>query len=173
MEWLDIYTKDFKKTGKTILRGEKLAPGEYYYGIHIWIYNTDGKLLIQKRNKPFNGYDSIWLCTMGAVSSGETGTEAAVRETYEELGIRLNESTLKMIQRTREKNLFFREIHFALWNGSLNELRLDSVEVQKAAWADFDEIEAMIDRSEFYNFGTDYNQLIRKETETRQRGKSK
>ena len=36
-------------TGKTMLRGERLKPGQYHLVVHIWIVDEAGRLLIQRR----------------------------------------------------------------------------------------------------------------------------
>lgn len=51
MEEWDLLNENRELTGKTHIRGEKLAPGELHLVIHVCIFNEKGQLLIQKRQK--------------------------------------------------------------------------------------------------------------------------
>lgn len=51
MEEWDLLNADRELTGKTHIRGEKLAPGELHLVVHVCIFNEKGQLLIQKRQK--------------------------------------------------------------------------------------------------------------------------
>ena len=52
MELWDIYDKDRNKTGRTMKRGEPMKDGDYHLVVHICIFSSDGKMLIQQR-QPF------------------------------------------------------------------------------------------------------------------------
>ena len=49
MEYWDIYDVYRNKTGRTGIRGEQVAPGDYHLVVHVIIFNSDGKMLIQQR----------------------------------------------------------------------------------------------------------------------------
>ena len=51
-ELWDIYDFKRQKTGRLIPRGKTLAQDEYHMTVHACIFNTEGKMLIQKR-QPF------------------------------------------------------------------------------------------------------------------------
>ena len=53
MELWDIYDIDRQPTGGTSVRGEALGSGEYHMVVHLGIFNSEGKLLIQKGKKKF------------------------------------------------------------------------------------------------------------------------
>ncbi|CCQ19681.1 Uncharacterized Nudix hydrolase lmo0368 [Listeria monocytogenes N53-1] len=60
-------------TGKTHIRGEKLAPGELHLVVHVCIFNENGQLLIQKRQKDKEGWPNYWdLSAAGSALKGET-----------------------------------------------------------------------------------------------------
>lgn len=54
--------------------------------------DTDGKLLIVKAN-----YKPYWTVPGGVIDAGETPKQAAVREVFEEVGIRLDERELTFV----------------------------------------------------------------------------
>lgn len=47
MELWDIYNENREKTGRTIVRGQKLGENEYHLVVHMWIINSNGQFLIQ------------------------------------------------------------------------------------------------------------------------------
>lgn len=90
MEILDLYDRERIRTDKTYERGTAQPKGFYRLVVHVCIFNSRGKLLIQQRtyNKKMPG---LWDVTCGgAVSTGETSSVAASRELFEELGVAIN-----------------------------------------------------------------------------------
>ena len=63
--------------------------GNFNISVHVWIINTEGEFLIQKRSANKKKFPNMWSMMGGAVLSGETSEEACIRETDEELGIML------------------------------------------------------------------------------------
>lgn len=49
MELWDIYNIDRLPTGDTGVRGTRLSGGQYHMVVHVGIFNSEGKLLIQRR----------------------------------------------------------------------------------------------------------------------------
>ena len=50
-EVLDLYDEDANPTGKTIVRGTPIKNGEYSLSVHMFIYNSKGMFILQKRSK--------------------------------------------------------------------------------------------------------------------------
>ena len=56
--------------------------------VHVFVFHTDGRLLLQKRSKSKDLYPGRWDTSVGGhVSPGEDTLAAALREMREELGI--------------------------------------------------------------------------------------
>ena len=49
MEMLDLYDDERMLTGKVVERGNKCSKGENRLVVHICIFNSNGEMLIQKR----------------------------------------------------------------------------------------------------------------------------
>lgn len=49
METWDAYDVDRIPTGKSVIRGAKHPEGLYHMVVHVAIFSTDGRLLIQQR----------------------------------------------------------------------------------------------------------------------------
>jgi isopentenyldiphosphate isomerase len=104
MELWDILDEDGNLTGRTIERGQPLKEGEYHLVVHIWIRNSEGEYLIQKRSEKVKLWPGIWAATGGAAIKGESSLDAALREAKEELGISLKPDMLKRVVRVKRKN---------------------------------------------------------------------
>ena len=88
MELWDAYDRDFNKIENLVLkRGEKIPDGIYHLVCDIIVRHKDGEYLLMQRDsrKHFGG---MWEATAGGSAlMGETPTECAKRELFEETGI--------------------------------------------------------------------------------------
>ncbi len=91
MELWDIYDKDRVKTGKTMVRGAEFAPDSYHMVVHVCIFNSKGEMLIQQRQPFKEGFPNLWDITVGgSATMGDSSQDAAEREVFEEIGLKLN-----------------------------------------------------------------------------------
>lgn len=156
VEKWDILDKEGKPTGNTTLRGRfPLKPGEYHLVVHIWIISSDGKYLIQRRSDTKKLMPGEWAATGGAAISGEDSFTAARRELLEELGINMNESTAKKAFRIKRRNSLL-DVWITGCDLPTEELVLQESEVAEAKWVTDKELEEMIKRGEFHNYGNEY-----------------
>ncbi len=87
MELLDIYDEFGKKTGRTIVRGDKsvtLNDNEHIPVAIVYIENSNGEFLIQKTSLEKGGNYSS---TGGHIESGSDPLSTIVREIKEELNV--------------------------------------------------------------------------------------
>jgi hypothetical protein len=107
MELWDLYDLDRNVTGKTHVRGEPIPDGYYRLVVHICIFNSEGKMLIQHRTPSKRAYPNVWdLSAGGAAILGDDSHTAASRELYEELGIRYDFSRVRPVLTTCFDNGF-------------------------------------------------------------------
>ena len=156
VEKWDILDENGTPTGKTTLRGKNfLKSGEYHLVVHIWIFSSDGKLLIQKRSNTKQLMPGEWAATGGAAISGESSYTAAKRELFEELGITSDETTLKKAFRIKRRNSLL-----DVWTISCDipaeSLKLQKSEVSEAKWVTFETLESMIKNGDYHNYGKEY-----------------
>ena len=98
MELVDVYDKEKRSTGKRVARGAALLAGEYFLVSHLCLFNRRGELLIQQRSPARAHYPGRWDVSAGGfVRSGENSAEAVIRETREELGLRISPHELRFI----------------------------------------------------------------------------
>ena len=107
MELWDLYDLDRNVTGKTHVRGEPIPDGYYRLVVHICIFNSEGKMLIQHRTPTKRAYPNVWdLSAGGAAILGDDSHTAASRELYEELGIRYDFTRVRPVLTTCFDNGF-------------------------------------------------------------------
>jgi len=98
-EMIDVVDENNQPTGKVISKREAHENGAWHRNVHIWIYNPKGEVLIQKRSEKKSTYPGLWdISSAGHVSAGQGFDQAAVREVFEELGLKIRFSQLKKIE---------------------------------------------------------------------------
>lgn len=78
MEKWDLLDGEGRPLGKTLVRGDKLRPGQYHLVVHIWVEDSRGRLLIQKRAPHLKLMPDTWAVTGGSAVAGEDSVTAAV-----------------------------------------------------------------------------------------------
>lgn len=149
MELFDLYDSDRKNTGKTLERGSPVPKGFYRMVVHICIFNSEGKILIQQRQPFKHSWSGMWDLTVGGSAiAGDTSIAAAVRETGEEIGVVLDEQELKRVL-TVQTDHVLDDIYTVQKELDIEQLKLQPEEVAQVKWADMEEIIGMIDSGVF------------------------
>ena len=86
-ELFDIVDDKDNVTGQA-MRSHVHASGWQHRGVHLLLFDREGRLLIQKRSADRKQYASLWDCSVSEhVKSGESYLEAAGRGLREEMGV--------------------------------------------------------------------------------------
>ena len=97
-EIVEILTEDGKETCKRINKTIAHKEGICHGISAIALIDKDGKLLIQKRSANKKNEPNKWdLSSAGHIDIDETPEQAAVRELFEETGIKVEIEELKLI----------------------------------------------------------------------------
>ena len=97
-ELIDILTPDGEPTGKTALKSEAHKNGWFHATVHIWLFTSDEKILLQKRALTKKVFPGIWdISVAGHIGAGEEIIEGAKREVFEEIGLQLKEKDFTKI----------------------------------------------------------------------------
>lgn len=145
----DLYDIDRVKTGEIIERGEPIPPNRYHLVIHVCIFGSDGRMLIQQRQPFKEGWSNMWDVTVGGSAvAGDTSQTAAEREVMEEIGfpISLDGERPRI---TINFDVGFDDFWCVKRDVDISALKLQYEEVQAVKWATKEEILAMIDSGEF------------------------
>jgi 8-oxo-dGTP diphosphatase len=151
MELWDIYTKNREKTGKTIVRGEPLGKDEYHLVVHMWILNSKGQFLIQKRASTVKSSPNLWAITGGAAIAGDDSYSACLREVKEEIGIQADMEKAKVVfPLNREVSIC--DVWLIQQDFGIEECILQEEEVSEVKWASPQEIKNMVEQGIFHNY---------------------
>ena len=94
-ELIDILTPEGKSTGKTALKSEAHKNGWFHATVHIWLFTSDEKILLQKRALTKKVFPGLWdISVAGHVGAGEEILTSAKREVFEEIGLQLEDKNL-------------------------------------------------------------------------------
>jgi 8-oxo-dGTP diphosphatase len=159
MELWDVLDEYGDLTGRTIERGQPLKEGEYHLVVNIWIRNSMGEYLIQKRSEKVERWPGIWAATGGAAIKGESSLTAALREIREELGLSLKPDMLERVTRVRRKNVLS-DLWLVSQDVCLEDIRMQKEEVSEVKYASMSEILAMTSNNEFLDYGAEYMRLL-------------
>lgn len=115
----------------------------------ILVFNSDGKLALQKRSANDDSYPSHWdFSAAGGIELGEDHNHAALRELKEELGIESNLQYMGefVYQNNVKKDTLY--IYKTLYDGVFMP---DPVEVDEVEFFTKEEIQDMLNRGEKFH----------------------
>ncbi|HYH03876.1 MAG TPA: NUDIX domain-containing protein [Bacillota bacterium] len=153
MELWDIYDENRKFTGRTIVRGsgERLKENEFHLAVHIWVMNSKGEFLIQKRASTVQLCPNLWATTGGSVISGEDSHSACVREMNEEIGVIANMEQAEILLSLKRTNIFC-DVWLIRQDFDISQCRLQVEEVSEVKWATIGEILELTAKGAFWEY---------------------
>lgn len=163
MEIWDMLDENGNKIGKTMQRDESIPEGFYHLGADVWIINSEGKILIQKRSPRKKKSPNVWAMTGGSVIKGENSIETIERETLEELAVILNKEDLKLVKKYKTGTVWL-DVYFIKQDIDINNIVMQEEEVCDVKWATYDEIEEIFQKGNFMENRWEYvRELIKEE----------
>ncbi len=159
-ELVDVLDKNGNITGisKSILKVHQ--DDSWHQASHVWVFNSEGEIILQKRAEKGMYFPGLWdIPAAGQTSKGENPDETAIRELYEEIGIKADSKKLKKIEVRKvsmnvpEKNYYnneFDHIYLYKFNGNISELELQKREVDHIKFMPIDKFKLEIQDPELY-----------------------
>ena len=160
MEIWDLYDINRVKVSETMVRGDAVPNGLYRMTVHLCLFGSDGRMLIQRR-QPFKaGWGGMWDVTVGgSVVSGETSALAMERETLEEIGLKMSFEGIRP-SFTLNFSDGFGDIYTVIKDVDIEKLTLQESEVAEVKWASLDEIIEMIDTDDFIPYNRSFVEFL-------------
>lgn len=139
-EYLDVVNEEDVVIGKET-RKKVHEVGLWHRGVHVFLFDTDGKMLIQKRSADRSSNPSKLDCTVSEhVQAGENYVEAAIRGLREEMGLE-NIEIKRLVKFKMIYGINDNEIS-EIYEGKLgdNQVQFDEVEIESISFMSMDEI---------------------------------
>ena len=144
-EWFDV-VNERDEVIRRATRREVHATGLWHRAVHVLVFNTTGRVLLQKRSTLKDLSPGLWdsSCS-GHLDAGEDYDAAAIRELGEEFGVRLENAQTPTrwfrLEACEPTGWEFVWVYRLRYDGAIT---LDPQEIQFAEWVETAEITARI-----------------------------
>ena len=142
-------------------RSDVHQSGLQHRGVHLLLFDREGRLLIQKRSADRSQYASMWDCSVSEhVKAGESYQEAVHRGLLEELGLTGIECQplvhFRMLYGPNDNEIS------TLFRGIIDpaQVRFDSDEIEQVAYFSLDEVAKLMESGDMA-FSYWFIQLLR------------
>lgn len=143
---------DGNPTGEKELKSKVHNKGLFHWSVHLWIYNSKGEILFQKRSLRKKLFPGLWdIAAAGHVAAEETIEDALNREVFEELGLKVEKKKIKKIEVRKTSNSVpewqhshneFVHVYLTKWDGDPHTLKIQKEELDKVAFISVNKLEA-------------------------------
>lgn len=169
-EYIDVLDENGNKTGEKKLKAVVHRDGDWHKGVHVWILNSKGELLIQKRSGKVQNHPNLWTmaCT-GHASAGENSQTTAARELREELGVQVEGDSIQFLfnfknQYVLNNGLYINneidDVYLIHQDLDLSSLKIDADEVSNLKFIDQKVLRNTIYTKEFVPHPEEYKKLF-------------
>jgi isopentenyl-diphosphate Delta-isomerase len=124
--------------------------GLQHRGVHVFLFTSDGKMLVQKRSKDRAQYSSALDCSVSEhVKAGEGYLETAIRGMKEEMGVEGIE-VKPLVKFRMEYGPNDNEIS-TLFEGVVDpaKVKFDPIEIEEINYYTLNELQQMVNEGEF------------------------
>ena len=140
MEYRDLYDENRNLTGEKITKNQTVPKGKYYVTVMVFITNSNGEILLQKRSKQKG---RLWATTGGHPTSGQNSLQGIQTEIFEELGINIKEDDLTLYKTIKTEDDFV-DLYYLKQDIDIAKLKLQKEEVEDVKWFTQQEIKNLI-----------------------------
>ncbi len=159
-ELIDIVDASGNPTGETALKSVIHTKGFYHNTAHVWFYTKNGDILLAQRAASKTICPLLWdVSVAGHIDAGESITQAAVRETKEEIGLAILEQDLNKIGvfecfQSYDNGIVDNEFHHTFMTElqvDINQLTPQKDEVEALKLVSFSTVQSLLNNSETNN----------------------
>ena len=143
----DLYDKNRNVTGEAFYKGDEIPPNRYILVMMVFIKNSKGEFLIQKRSVQKDGKYGF---TGGHAKAGETSLQGMQSEISEEIGLNVNPQKLELIYSgIDEEGSAFYDLYYLHVDLPISSFVLQKEEVDFVQWSTIAEIKEFIQKDLF------------------------
>jgi len=147
VELLEVLDFDGNSTGQVLDKKQIHKLGLYHKEVAIILINNKKEILLQKRASTKEIQPNKWAWHGGHVSVSEDTVDAIIRETNEELGVKLNRNDINFLiklRRDKMPNKQFTFAYYAFCNYPIEKFNIQKEELSDIKWFSFDKFKEMI-----------------------------
>ena len=172
MEYLDVLDKNGSPTGEKKSKADIHRDGDWHRVVHVWVLNSNQELLVQKRSEKMDTDPNLWdISSAGHVSADETSLIAAIRETGEELGLKLSSYDFEYLFTLTQQAILhggtyinneFSDVYLVTGDYNLAAFTLQKDELSGVKWIPYKELKqlATVGDPEFVSHPREYAMLL-------------
>ena len=145
-----------KPTGQKEMKSKIYQEGLWHLASQVWIYNSKGEFLFQKRSFTKDMLPGLWdIAVAGHVDTGETPKMTALREVKEEIGVDATNNLEELLVSKNSRvdpenkinNVFYHAFTYK-FDGNVNDLVLQKEEVEEIKFFSIKEVKEklLVDR---------------------------
>lgn len=162
-EIFDIYSRKGQYLGsatKTECHSSKAT--FYHKPVWLWIINSKNEILIQKHAKNKKAFPNLWdMSCAGHVRANETSIDGAIREVFEELGIKTNINDYEFItEYIYDKGMEIAQVYLLKLDVNKENFILNSDEVETVKWVSYDDFIKIFYSDLFIPHDKEYKDLM-------------
>ncbi|MDR1027080.1 MAG: NUDIX domain-containing protein [Rickettsiales bacterium] len=152
-EYFDVLDNTGAKIGRIKSRDEVHRDGDWHKGVYVWIVNDASEILLQKRAPDKDSDPDMWdVSSGGHLTAGDDSSDAAVREVWEELGVRIDKDQLRFLGTLKCPSANasdfidneFDDVYLARMSPDIGKMKLQAEEVSDAKYVSLAELKNMI-----------------------------
>ena len=144
-EQIDVLNADGTPAGYARGRTEVHAKGLWHRTVHIWAFDSKGRILFQLRSRVKENNPGLFdTSCAGHISAGDSSVNAAVRELHEELGVHKSSRDLEYLFEAKHESVlnggsYLDNEYYDVYKISLSDDEADSLvpqpgEVDSFTW---------------------------------------
>ena len=172
MEYIDTLDERGNKTGRTKPKPDIHKDGDWHRSIHLWILNSRGELMVQRRSSTKENYPNLWdISVAGHLSAGEDSITSALRETEEEIGVKLRKDDIRYLFTGAERAVLnngtyidneIQDVYLVRTDLDMSDMVIQREEVAEVKFVDFGELKRRIsgDAKNFVPHEEEYEKLF-------------
>lgn len=118
--FLDVYTQQGEMMQEHVSYDRIHRQGLWHKGVHVWVLNSKGEFLIQRRSLKAQTTPGLLESTAsGHIESGHTSVDTVIKELQEETGICVTQNEIEYVGTIVDQ--------FEMYNGTLKNNEFDDV----------------------------------------------
>ena len=153
-EYFDVLDSNGNKTGEKKDRKLVHRDGDWHKAVHVWIMNSKGEFLMQKRSPNKDSHPNEWdISSAGHVVTGDDSMTTVLKEIEEELGLSASPREIELLFSCKKQSVLnngtfinneFNDVYLLKKDLDISTIKLQAEEVSDVRWFTAKEMESIL-----------------------------